>query len=531
MVNASYGVTSVASEMSRRRDTLVWLAWGLVVTAVAAFAVWSLHILLDRPEVIGSWWLIGSIAIPVSIVASLTPRLRSMARRVLSSTLVVSGVLTMVMVVYLVAVVGLGGDIDGSEHQVLGYSMVAAIVAVLLVGPVRRRIGRLTETWTDDDVGRSTAAIETFGTRMTRAVPMDELLLQLAETLHQSMASAGAELWVGDGGVLRRSVSVPDKGSGTVELEGAELSAVTVARVSGLTWAGMWVPDIIADLEETDDVRVAPVTHLGKLLGLIVVARRAVDGAFSPEDEVALADLARSLGLALHNVGLDSALQRSLDALEQRNVELQASRTRIVSAADESRRMIERNLHDGAQQHLVALAVKVRVLAMKLGKEDAELANAFDEFHDDIQATIEEVRELAHGIYPPLLRDHGLREALGNAAGRSPLPVAVDAVAERFTPDIESAVYFCCLEALQNAAKYAGDSAHITVRVRSDETRLTFEVTDDGAGFDTGEMAESHGFMNMRDRVGAHGGDLTVESRIGHGTRVMGEIPLPDHLG
>jgi signal transduction histidine kinase len=517
--------------LDRRRDTILWLAWGLVVAAVAAFVVWSLHVLLDRPEVIGSWWLVGTLAIPLSVIAFLAPALRHRARWALASTLVVSGVLTMIMAVYLVVVVGLGGDIDGSEHQVLGYSMLAAIVAVLLVGPVRRRVGRLTETWADDGVRRSTAAIETFGTRMTRAVPMDELLLQLAETLHESIAPAGAELWVGDSGVLQRSISVPDRGSATLELKGAELGAVTGARVSGLTWAGMWVPDIIAGFDETDDVRVAPVTHLGKLLGLILVARPGVEGPFGAEDDVALAELARSLGLALHNVGLDSALQRSLEELERRNAELQASRTRIVSAADESRRMIERNLHDGAQQHLVALAVKVHVLGMKFGKEDEVLATALDEFHDDIQATIDEVRELAHGIYPPLLRDHGLGEALRNAAGRSPLPVTVDATAERFASDIEAAVYFCCLEALQNAAKHAGEGAHITVKVTTDEKRLVFEIIDDGVGFDPDKVAESHGFVNMRDRVGAHGGDLVVESSIGHGTRVMGELPLPPATG
>jgi signal transduction histidine kinase len=294
----------------------------------------------------------------------------------------------------------------------------------------------------------------------------------------------------------------------------------------------MWVPDVVSGIDaETHDLRIASITHLGKLLGLIVVVRHADDGPFRPADEVALADLARSLGLALHNVGLDSALQKSLNELERRNVELQTSRARIVSAGDESRRLIERNLHDGAQQHLVAVALKVRLLEKKFGAENEGLTEALDQLQEDVQTTIDEVRELAHGIYPPLLRDRGLGKALENAASRSPLPITVDATPARFAADIEAAVYFCCLEAMQNAGKYAGDGAHITVTVTTDDEQLVFEVVDDGVGFDSGSVAESHGFVNMRDRVGAHGGDLTVESSVGHGTRIVGELPLPPAVG
>jgi signal transduction histidine kinase len=290
------------------------------------------------------------------------------------------------------------------------------------------------------------------------------------------------------------------------------------------------MPEVLDGLiDDGQDVRVAPISHLGKLLGLIVVARSATDGAFRPADEVALADLARTLGLALHNVGLDSALQKSLEELERRNAELQASRTRIVSAADESRRRIERNLHDGAQQHLVALALKVRLLQRKFATDDVPLSTALDVFHDDIQTTIDEVRELAHGIYPPLLRDRGLRAALQASATRSPMPTIVEATEVRFAPDVEAAVYFCCMEAMQNAAKYAGDGATISVTVTANEPGLTFSVQDDGAGFDPDTVRESHGFVNMRDRVGAHGGDISVESSVGHGTTILGNLPV-DHM-
>ena len=527
-MSGTLGAAGTVADARRRRDIAYWLAWGALIAVTVAYVVWSLHVLLDTPSALSPWWLAGCIAIPMSFVAVIVPSVRSRGAIVLRSTLVACAVVAMILSVYLVVVVGMGSDLDGTEHRVLGLSMVAAIVSVLLAGPLRRRISVATETWTEGTASRSTAALETFGARMTRSVPMDELLLQLAETLHESMAPAGAELWVGEAGVLDRTVSVPDKGPGTIQLAGPALGAVTVARVSGATWGAMWVPDVVSAIDTSDhDLRIASITHLGKLLGLIVVVRHTSDGPFRPTDEAALADLARSLGLALHNVGLDSALQRSLNELERRNAELQASRARIVSASDESRRLIERNLHDGAQQHLVALALKVRMLEKKFGDDDEELVLALDQLQEDVQTTIDEVRELAHGIYPPLLRDRGLGKALENAASRSPLPTTVDATTVRFAPDVEAAIYFCCLEAMQNAGKYAGDGAHITVRVTTDDERLVFEIADDGAGFDPARVAESHGFVNMRDRVGALGGELVVESTPGQGTKVVGALPLP----
>jgi signal transduction histidine kinase len=203
---------------------------------------------------------------------------------------------------------------------------------------------------------------------MTRAVPMDELMLQLAESLRATMAGGGAEIWTGTDGLLSRTVSVPARPLAQMVLGDRVRAVVGRARAGGSSWASVWLPDLPTALG-TDlpgdsngarpDLRVAPVAHLGELLGLIVV-RRAPDAApFADDDERLLVESARQLGLALHNVRLDSALQASLAELEQRNVELQASRLRIVSASDEARRAIERNLHDGAQQHLVALAIKL----------------------------------------------------------------------------------------------------------------------------------------------------------------------------
>jgi signal transduction histidine kinase len=224
---------------------------------------------------------------------------------------------------------------------------------------------------------------------------------------------------------------------------------------------------------------------------------------------------------------LHSALQHSLEGLRRTNDELQASRTRIVAAADAERRRIERDLHDGAQQHLTSLAVKL-LLAATLAREDSDLAGLLEDLGAELKDTAQELRNLVHGIYPPLLRDNGLAAALSDAAQLSTLPTTVrTASLGRYPAGVEAAVYFCCLEALQNACKHAGERATIRLRVREDPGTLTFEVIDDGAGFDPAGRAPGAGLRNMADRMGAFGGRLLVESAPGEGTRIAGAVPVP----
>jgi signal transduction histidine kinase len=397
------------------------------------------------------------------------------------------------------------------------------MVVAILVLPVRQRLLAVATGLVGRQDVPAEQALATFGARMSRAVPMDELMLQLAESLRATVAPAGAEIWVGADGVLTRTVSVPTRPPERIPLAERERVVVGRARIGGPSWSSVWLPGLV----EPGQLRVAPVAHLGELLGLVVVRRSVDDDDYTDEEERQLVELARQLGLALHNVRLDSALQASLQELEQRNAELRASRLRIVTASDESRRAIERNLHDGAQQHLVALAVKLG-LAQQIAEDDPQEATAMlAELREDVRTTIAELRELAHGIYPPLLRDQGLGEALGAAAARSPLPCAVRVdLPGRYAQEVETAAYFCCLEALQNAGKHAGPGARITVTVGADERELWFEVRDDGAGFEpAGDTALGHGFVNMQDRLGAIGGRLEVRSAPGTGTTVRGCVP------
>jgi signal transduction histidine kinase len=205
--------------------------------------------------------------------------------------------------------------------------------------------------------------------------------------------------------------------------------------------------------------------------------------------------------------------------------ELRASRGRIASAAEHERLRLERDLHDGAQQRLMAIQIKLSLLRDRLGDED--LTGELDEISEDASAAVEELRGLAHGIYPTVLRERGLADGLRKAAAGSPVRVEIsDRDIGRFDPALEAAVYFCVLEAVQNATKHAGDGARVTVTLERDGGGLVFAVADDGPGFDPGEAAHGMGLVSMRDRISAVGGELEISAPPGQGTTVRGVVPV-----
>ena len=222
--------------------------------------------------------------------------------------------------------------------------------------------------------------------------------------------------------------------------------------------------------------------------------------------------------LAAENAELDAGWTEALQ-------ELKRSRARLVRAADDERRKFERNLHDSVQQQLISIKLRLEIQA-----EDGDLRESnrerLLEIKESVEAALAEVREVAHGLYPPLLTATGLPNALRRFPQHATSPPEVHAVGVgRYSPEIESAVYYCCLEAIQNATKHGGRGVHVSVALAEEDGHLTFRVVDDGPGFALGEV-RGDGLQNMEDRLGALGGQLTIATAPGRGTTISGHVPL-----
>jgi signal transduction histidine kinase len=320
--------------------------------------------------------------------------------------------------------------------------------------------------------------------------------------------------------------------------------ARVLAQGTGAQWAQVWLmvgdrPTLAATwppgasfVPDGDPVRAtAPgrrsqvVQHGGELLGVLVV-QEGEQAPLTSVEERLFAGLAGQSRLVLRGARLRVELERRAVELSARAEELRLSRQRLLDAQDNERRALERDVHDGAQQHLVALAVNLR-LAQTLAAGQPGRAGVLVAGQEaaavDAAATL---IQLCRGIYPPLLAEGGLAVALEAAVGNSPVPVDVVAVGVgRYPPGLEAAAYFCCLEALQNAAKYSGAGAISVELIGAEDGSLVFGVEDDGTGFDPATIPPGSGLTNMRDRLDAVDGDLTVTSSPSTGTRIDGRIP------
>jgi signal transduction histidine kinase len=232
-------------------------------------------------------------------------------------------------------------------------------------------------------------------------------------------------------------------------------------------------------------------------------------------------DLAAQAGLVLRNARLGADLRARL-------ADLQAAQKRLVTAQDGERRRIERNIHDGAQQQLMALTLKAKLARQFTHEHPAKAGDILGQIEEETTRALEDLRDLARGIYPPLLADQGLLAALRAQARKVPVPTTVqgDGIG-RFGQDVEAAVYFSCLEALQNVAKYARAS-NVTVRLSNGDGTLTFRIEDDGVGFDTRVSSGGTGLQGMADRLGALRGTLEVRSAPSAGTTIVGMVPVAE---
>ena len=327
----------------RDRERLQWTGASAALAAGLALAAVVLHVLVAWPAPLAAAAAAAAVLLPLGMLVGQIRHLGAFGGRALVQLIAVTGGAAIVAASYLIAVLGLGGGpATTADRETLGLSILAAAVAAGGYLLARERL----LAWAKHIVyGAREApdeALRTFGSRLTRAIPMDELLLQLAESLRKTMALTLAEVYTGTDDVLERAVSVPDSGPRSILVTARERPVITRAGVSGSAWASVWVPALL-DGREQSQLRVAPVSHAGQLLGLIVIERPPVGDSFTEDDDRVLTDLARQVGLAFHNAQLDSELRNTLDQLRAQAEALRESRARIVASGDAERRRLERD--------------------------------------------------------------------------------------------------------------------------------------------------------------------------------------------
>jgi signal transduction histidine kinase len=367
-------------------------------------------------------------------------------------------------------------------------AIVASIAMGVAIWPATRIARRVADRLVYGRRATPYEVLAEFGHRVGGSYASEDVLPRMASILTGAVGAARAVVWLRIGGELRPAAVAP---SGAPEPDPLPLR-------------GEGSPAVAADLAV--DVR-----DQGELLGALAVDMPAND-PMNPSRARLVRDLASQAGLVLRNVRLIE--------------ELRASRQRLVAAQDEERRRLERNIHDGAQQQLVALSVKLRLVEQLAGRDPAKAGALAAELQAQTTETLEDLRDLARGIYPPLLADRGLPAALEAQARKSPVPVELDAEAVgRFPQEVEAAVYFSCLEALQNVAKYA-DASRVQISLGQRNGLLAFEVSDDGTGFDPSSTTSGTGLQGIADRIDALGGTFTVSSAPGEGTSLRGSVPV-----
>jgi len=399
--------------------------------------------------------------------------------------------------IYVLIVVGIGTAAGYAGGPLLNAA--AALAIAVLFQPLRRRAQLLANRVVYGQRATPYQVLSDFAQDMAGQLDADAALEKMATVLAGATGADRVEVWVRVGPRLRpQAVWPPGPAPASVPLtEGGRLPPLAATRA-------------------------VAVRHRGELLGAITVSKPRNEAVSAAEDKL-LEHLASQAGLVLRNVRLTAELQATID-------DLRASRRRLVRAQDAERQKIERNLHDGAQQQLVALSVQLTLLE-HAAEDPGEVRQLAGELRGGLRAALDDLRALARGIYPPLLADQGLAAALQAQAARAPLPVHIDADGiRRYPREAEAAVYFCVLEALQNTAKYARAS-HATIGLSSPGGHLQFAVADDGDGFDTAKASHGTGLQGMADRLAAAGGALHIRSRPGHGTTITGTLPVPGRGG
>jgi signal transduction histidine kinase len=479
-------VLSVVSLVVRYRgstaDERLQLKWFVSAAAIAALA-FSVGFFVDS-AVVSAIVSISLVFLYVAIgIAMLKHNLYDIDL-IINKTITYGAIAAFITAIYVIVVVVIGAFIGVTE----GVSLLATAVVAVAFQPIRRRAQQFANRLVYGERATPYEVLSRFSEHVGETYSGEDILVRMARLLAEGTGATSAVVWLRVGDEVRPAATWPTNGAMATAIP---LTAHEPPVVDGATAS-------------------IPVRHQRELLGLLTVTKPPYE-PLSPVEEKLVADLAGQAGLVLANSRLIE--------------DLRASRQRMVAAQDAERRRLERNLHDGAQQQLVALAVRLRLARTTASKDLAEADRMLEQLEGDVSDALENLRELARGVYPPLLADRGLAAAIEAQARRSPVPVRVEADGiGRYPQELETAFYFCTLEALQNAAKYA-EANEVAVRLAEDHGELVLSIRDDGRGFDRAATPLGAGLQNMADRLAALGGTLTVRSRPGAGTTIEGRAP------
>ena len=470
------------------RQQLRWLMWAavLILVSVVAMIVTGLLAGPDGTSTANdiAWTaFISSILIGLPLATSIAV----LRYRLYDLDLVVKK--TAIYSIVAIVLTGLYLLLVGAAALAGLGSIPAVLIFVITFNPVRRRARKLADRIVYGKRATPFEVLSEFSERVGETYSIDDVLPRMAQLLSASTGAREVRTWIRTGSSMRSAAVVPADGPSLadVPLSGDELPSFG------------------------DGVHAFAVTHQGDLLGAITL-KMAANDPMDPAKERLAQGVASQAGLALRNVRLVE--------------DLRASRRRIVAAQDERAKALERNIHDGAQQQLVALTVKLRLAEQLTQRDPAAAAIMLRDLQSETTSALEDLRDLARGIYPPLLADEGLPAAVEAQARKATFQIEVrpDSVG-RYAPDVESSIYFCVLEALNNVAKYA-EANHVVVSLSQTDGELSFEVRDDGRGFDPADAARGTGVQGMADRLDAIGGKLSLESRVGAGTSVRGSVRI-----
>jgi signal transduction histidine kinase len=413
--------------------------------------------------------------------------------------LVIVGLATFVVGVYAVLVRGAGAVIGRTESPSLPLSVLATAVVALLLAPVQAALERVASKMLPRGGLAPYDVLRRFSQPVSGGHASEDLPVVMSRLLAEATGAQWAQVWL----------IVSDR--------------LTLAA----TWPANTDEDRTPPVPQPDardatgqGRRALTVLHRGQLLGVLRLQERP-DLALTTVEERLFTALAAQAGLMLRIVGVRAELEVRHNELVARTGELTASRDRLIEAQDTERRRLERDIHDGAQQHFVALAVNLRVAQTVAASSPERAAGMLGKQADAARVAIATLSSLSRGIYPSMLSEEGLVSALRSAVATSAIPVTVttDQVA-RLPAAVEGALYFCCVEAVQNAAKHSAAGA-VAVRLSEERGMWRLTITDDGAGFDPARVhVNGVGLANMRDRLDAVGGTVSIRSIAGTGTTV-----------